>query len=88
MAVKKTHRQKTTPDRPVFEKELAFFVAHQEELVAKYQGKVLVIRGNDVVGAFDSSLAAYLDAQRRFPVGTFMLQPCEPGTGAYTVTLA
>ena len=63
----------------VFEKELAFFIANQSELVQKYEGKVLVISGDDVVGAYDSALHAYLEAQKQFEPGTFMLQPCEPG---------
>jgi hypothetical protein len=71
----------------MFEKELAFFIAHQDELVAKFRGTALVIRGDEVVGAYPSALAAYLAAEKRFRVGTFMIQPCEPGPGAYTVTI-
>lgn len=72
----------------MFETELAFFIAHQNELVAKHHGKTLVIRGEHVEGAYDSPLAAYLAAQSQFPLGTFMLQPCEPGPRAYTVTIS
>ena len=71
----------------MFDKELAFFVAHQDDLVAKHRGKVLVIRGEQVEGAYDSALAAYQAAEERFQPGTFMLQPCQPGPGAYTVTI-
>jgi hypothetical protein len=71
----------------MFDKELAFFIAHQDELVTKFRGTTLVIRGTEVVGAYPSALEAYLAAEKRFPVGTFMLQPCEPGPGAYTVTI-
>ena len=71
----------------MFDKELAFFIAHQDELVAKHLGKVLVIRGEQVEGAYDSALAAYLSAEERFQPGTFMLQPCQPGPSAYTVTI-
>ncbi len=71
----------------MFDKELAFFVAYQDELVAKHRGKVLVIRGERIEGAYDSALAAYVSAGKQFPLGTFMLQPCEPGSGAYTVTI-
>ena len=71
----------------MFDKELTFFIANQSELVQKYEGKVLVICGDDVVGAYDSALQAYLEAQKQFEPGTFMLQPCEPGPEAYTVTI-
>ena len=72
----------------MFDQELAFFIAHQDELVAKHGGKTLVIRGDEVVGAYPSALKAYLAAQERFPVGTFMIQPCLPGPDAYTVTIS
>ena len=71
----------------VFEKELAFFISNQSELVQKYAGKILVIRGDDVAGVYDSALQAYLEAKKQFAPGTFMLQPCEPGPEAYTVTI-
>ena len=71
----------------MFERELAFFITHQDELVAKHRGKTLVIRGEDVVGAYATPLEAYIAAQKEFPVGTFMIQPCQPGPGAYTVTI-
>jgi len=71
----------------MFEKELAYFIAHQDELVSKFDGKTLVIRGEEVVGAYENSLQAYFAAQKRFPLGTFMLQPCQPGPGAYTVMI-
>lgn len=71
----------------MFEKELAFFIAKQDDLVRKYKGTVLIIRGEEVAGAYPTPLAAYLAAREQFSPGTYMLQPCEPGTGAYTVTL-
>ena len=33
---------------------LDYFIAHQDELVAKYNGKCLLLHGAEVVGAFDS----------------------------------
>ncbi len=72
----------------MFEKELAFFISHQDELVAKYVGHSLVIRGEQIEGVYATPLEAYLAAQERFPLGTFMVQPCEPGPSAYTVTIS
>ena len=71
----------------MFDKELAFFIANQPELVKKHRGKVLVLRGESVVGVYESPIEAYLQAQKEFPVGSFMIQPCAPGPEAYTVTL-
>ena len=72
----------------MFDAELAFFIANQDALVAKHSGKVLVIRGERVEGAYDDVLAAYTRASARFAPGTFAIQPCEPGPGAYTVMIS
>ena len=71
----------------MFERELNFFIAHQDELVAAHRDKFLVIRGESVVDTFQSALEAYVSAQKTYPAGTFMIQHCRPGTSAYTVTL-
>jgi hypothetical protein len=71
----------------VFDTELEFFIANQDDLVKRFRGTVLVIRGNEVVGAYGTPIEAYLAAQERFPAGTYMLQPCQPGPSAYTVTI-
>jgi hypothetical protein len=71
----------------VFESELTYFITHQSELVAKYDGKALVLRGDALVGVYDTPLQAYLEAQKQFEPGTFMIQPCAPGPEAYTVTI-
>ena len=70
----------------MFEPELAFFITNQNELVSKFNGKTLLIRGDELVGVFNTALEAYLDAQKRFEPGTFMIQQCAPGPEAYTVT--
>ena len=71
----------------MFEKELAFFQANQEDLVREHNGRALVIRGDELVGVYDSALEAYLSAQEQFEPGTFMIQECVPGPAAYTVTI-
>jgi len=72
----------------MFEKEFDYFVAHQKELVEKYRGKVLVLKGAKVVGVYPNALDAYLSAKKKHKPGTFMIQPCVPGPEAYTVTIA
>jgi len=72
----------------MFEKELDFFIDHQAELVSKYRGQILLLKDAAVVGAYPTPLAAEAAAQVRFESGTYMLQPCEPGPGAYTVTVS
>jgi hypothetical protein len=72
----------------VFDAELQYFKDHQEDLVKRFKGTVLVIRGREVVGAFPTALEAFMSASTQYPAGSYMLQPCEPGSGAYTVTVA
>lgn len=72
----------------MFEKELQYFIDNQDELVREYGGRTLVIRDQQVTGVYDSPFAAYLDAQSKYDPGTYMIQKCEPGEDAYTVTLS
>jgi hypothetical protein len=72
----------------MFKEELDYFIDNQEGLVKQYRGKVLVIKGHEVVGAYDTALEAYLAALKRHAPGTFMIQPCEPGPQAYTVMMS
>ena len=71
----------------MFEKELNYFIKNQERLVEQYQNKVLIIKGEHVVGVSDTPLQAYLQASAQYQPGTFMIQPCLPGPDAYTVTV-
>jgi hypothetical protein len=72
----------------MFETELAYFIENQDALVKRFGHRVLVIVGREIIGAYENALEAYLSAMKRFAPGTFMLQPCEPGPSAYTVTIA
>ena len=69
-------------------KELDYFIQHQDELVAKYADKVLVIRDQEVASVHETVLQAYLDAKDRYALGTFLIQQCKPGPDAYTVNIA
>lgn len=67
--------------------EFHYFIENQTRLFEQYGEKVLVITGSQVIGAYASPLDAYLDAQLKYPLGTFLIQRCAPGPEAYTVTL-
>lgn len=71
----------------MFEKELEFFVSHQGELVEKYRGRTLVLRGEEILGVYDSPLMAFSETAKTMKPGTFMIQRCVPGESAYTVSL-
>jgi hypothetical protein len=72
----------------MFQNELEFFIANQEQLVKEHFGKVLVIKGHEIIGVYEHPLDAYLETQKEHKLGTFMIQPCQPGPEAYSVTIA
>jgi hypothetical protein len=68
------------------EKEFNYYLEHQDELVKKYNGKFIVIKNREVIGAFDSELEAIEKTTETHELGTFLVQKCEPGTASYTHT--
>ena len=68
------------------EKEFKFFLANQQELVEKYEGKFVVIKNSDILGAYDSEIEAIEKTSREHEPGTFLVQRCEIGTESYTYT--
>jgi hypothetical protein len=61
-----------------------WYLANQDELVKTYNGKHLVIVDKKVVDAYDTHAAAYLNAEKKYGLGNFILQECTPGNEAYT----
>lgn len=68
--------------------EFLWFIDNQDALVKQYSGKYLVIRDQRVIGAYNTLLEAYFGAQRGNPLGTFLIQKCDPGPSAYTAILS
>ena len=63
----------------VLEVPFSYYRKHQDEFVAQYNGKILVIVGEELIGVYDKIDEAYDEAVKRFEPGTFLLQPCAPG---------
>lgn len=68
------------------EKQFEYYIQHQDELVAKYDGRYVLIVGEEVVGDFETETEAYAAAIEKFEPGTFMLQLVGPGKESYTQT--
>lgn len=68
------------------EKEFDYYLEHQDELVAKHNGRVVVIKGRRVLGVYDDELEAISQTAKTEEMGTFLVQRCTPGDEAYTVT--
>ncbi len=68
------------------EKEFQYYLDHQAELVEKYNGKFIVIKNQQVLGAFDTEEKAIEETIKLHDLGTFLVQKCEPGASGYTQT--
>jgi hypothetical protein len=68
------------------EKEFDYYLKHQAELVKKYSGKYIVIKGEQVIGAYASEIEAVQKSSEAHELGTFLVQKCEPGKDSYTQT--
>ena len=67
-------------------REFEFYLAHQEEMVEQYDGKVIALKGGRVLGVYDSELAAVTELQKSHELGTFLVQRVTPGDSEYTQT--
>jgi hypothetical protein len=65
-------------------KEFRYYLDHQAELVKRYNGKFIVIKGQEVIGAYDSEIEAVEKTSETHELGTFLVQKCEPGSDNYT----
>ena len=68
------------------QKEFQFYLDHQNEMVGKYDGKYIVIKDGQVLGAYDDELAAIIQTQKSHKLGTFLVQLVSRGPGGYTQT--
>lgn len=70
----------------MLEKEFKYFVEHQQDLVKKYEGKFIVLVGEELIGVYDTIEDAYTKSAESHEPGTFFIQKCLPGKEAYTQT--
>lgn len=66
--------------------EFEYYLAHQAQLVKQYNGKVIVIKDNAVIGDYDSEFQALEETIKTHELGTFLIQICTPGPESYTQT--
>lgn len=70
----------------MLDKEFKYYLDHQSELVEKYNGKFLVIKGEEVIGVYDNEATAFFETEKLYKAGTFLIQLCEAGNSSYTQT--
>lgn len=66
--------------------QFRYYIDHQNELVAKYNGKFIVIKDSAVIGAYNDELEAITETSKKHELGTFLVQKCTPGSEGYTQT--
>lgn len=70
----------------MLEKEFKFYLNNQKELLKKYSGKIIVIKGEEIIGVFNSEVDALLETKKEHELGTFLIQKCSPGNIDITET--
>ena len=59
-------------------KEYEYFNTNRGLLVKKYRGKFIVIKNQNVIGAYGSEEDAYSTTVKEHSLGTFLIQKCLP----------
>jgi len=65
--------------------EFRYYLENQNDIVESYNGKVVVIKDDKVVDAYDSKEQAYFESIKKYKLGTFLIMRCSPGNEAYTI---
>ena len=68
-------------------KEFRHYLAHQDEFVARYDGRVIALKDGVVLGDFDSAGAAMLALRDTHSLGTYLIQKVSPGDRDTTVSI-
>ena len=55
-------------------------------MVAKYDGKFVVLKDHEVLGAYDDELTAVTETAKNHELGTFLVQFVSKGSAAYSQT--
>ena len=66
--------------------EFKYYLDHQDEMVKRYEGKFIVIKNGEVLGAHDNELVAIAETQKSHKLGTFLIQKVSKGSQDYSQT--
>lgn len=66
--------------------EFKFYLGNQDEMVEKYDGKVIVVKDGSILGSYDDELTAITETAKEHKLGTFLVQRVSKGDAAYTQT--
>lgn len=61
----------------MLEKERTFFQQHREEWLSKFPGKFVLVKGEELIGAFNTPDDALIEGARRFGLDSFLVRRVE-----------
>lgn len=67
------------------EKEFEFYLKNQESLVKEHHGKIVVIKGEEILGFFEDEISAITETKEKHEMGTFLVQQVAPGEESHTM---
>ena len=70
--------------RKILLDEFTYYLDHQDEMVAQYDGKVIALKGHEVIGVYENESEAVAETQKDHPLGTFLVQKVSTGETDYT----
>ena len=71
--------------QPRLKRAFDFYLSNQDRLVAQYNGKCVVIRDQQIIGAYDDYREAVVETIKQgHDAGTFLTQRVSPGSADYT----
>ncbi len=68
----------------MLEREFSYYRKHQPEFASDHLGEYVVIRGEEVLGFYKSEAEAFEQTAKKFRPGSYLVEPCIPGTAHYT----
>lgn len=64
--------------------QLDMYRERQDDLVKKYNGKIIAVKDGDVLGVFPTKTMAFDAVSAKHAPGTFIIIKCTPGDKEYT----
>lgn len=68
-------------------KDFNYFVANYEWLYNKYGHKFIVIKNQQILGAYETMDFAIDETMKTEPLGTFIVQECSGSSSAYRTSI-
>ncbi|MBI3885474.1 MAG: hypothetical protein HY302_07070 [Opitutae bacterium] len=71
---------------PSLKPEFDYYIANQKKLVAEHGDKFVVIKNQQVIGAYTNELEAVRETRKSHELGTFLVQHCQADGNNYSQT--